>query len=487
VAAVTVYPQGAVVERHALVALPAGRSQVRFSGLPPFLDETLLQASSPDQGLAIVGIAAEPASTRDRDSQPIAEAKARLRATELDLRSLEVERVILQTRLRTLRGFSDHARPRIRDGALDPAGEVGALEQTLDALRDSSLEAVQDLFALNARERALLRANADAEMELDRLNRAEVESSVLVVVDAAESMEANVVLSYGVEEAEWTPQYRLTWTGDPSEAQLHMFARIEQRTSEAWERVQLAIRSARPTELIEAPSLGPQELQLYPAADGSIEGLDPDARTEAPSRAGPAHLAAALAATVTNDGSPSWVPVLEGPLPMELQRELVPEQLPQLAVVGRSIAELPMDLPAGPVLLSGPDGPSGEARIEATPRSGSLAVVLDTVRGVYSERTPNRDRLVAKQSRGGSTVHRFEVAIVVVNGSAEAQRFAVHEAVPTAVDPRVRIDVEAEVVPTAFDESTGRLRWDLALSPGERAEISLSYEVEAPDDLGWFP
>lgn len=272
VARVTVYADGAAVQRRTSVDMPAGESTIVLRGLPAGLDPNSLRVEG--QGSAALGIVSVDSRAAPGDARPVVDPDGERR-----LDALKGERDGLAGAIEAAEGqkaavlrYAQASPEKLGNegGTLDPEKwplawrTIGAglaeINETLRGLRDRARLLDDDIAAL---ERARPPAPRPGAPKRD----------VLVAVSAAGPVKADLSVSYQVSSASWTPVYdaRLTTGGEKPKLELVRRASVQQRTGEDWTGVSLALSTVRLRRGTAAPDLPTQVLTL----------VDPFAEAEA--------------------------------------------------------------------------------------------------------------------------------------------------------------------------------------------------------------
>ena len=316
IARVTVYPDGASVERKVAVAIPAGETVVVLRGLPAGLDARSLRVTG--DGDAVLSIASVDSRVVPGDARPAADADLERR-----LEALRAERDAAADAI----AAADGQKAAILRYAQASPEKLGADGKPLDVEKwpDAWRTIGQGLTEINDTLRAQKNRVRTLADEIAALERARPQpqrpgapkTDVLIAVTGAEPVRANLSVAYRVGSASWTPVYdaRLLTTGDRPKLELVRRAAVQQRTGEDWKGVALSLSTVRSRRDTAAPDLATQTLGI----------VDPQAEAEA-----------ARAASVASAGT------LQRPMPAAKS----------LAENRAADAVAPPPVPAAPVLAT---------------------------------------------------------------------------------------------------------------------------------------
>lgn len=516
ITAVTLYPQGAAIQRETVIDLPAGQHRVILNDLPR---STPLEQVRVDLRGATLG-----AVTGRRDAVPprseaeraeIVAARARLASTETQLHSARAQ-------IRTIRLEAEAAQARIR--FLDRLGaEAGAAQMDVPALRalsqmigEDTLTALQQAQAANLRADDATRDLADLEEARDRAEQAldalltedDARAALFIDVTADTASKARLRVSYVTGAASWTPVYDLRLARETGALDVQRGAFVAQSTGEDWRDVTVTLSTARPTGQTAPSDLHPRGLRIYEedkmprplamarGADMAADGTAPEAPkmeassvTQATARFDglnvsydyPAPVTIASGAdrarlslgelSFTADLRARAVPLhddtafLMAAFTNDGQEVILPTGEASFYLDGRYIGQRPLDLiPAG-----------ASADLSFGPIDG-----LRVARRVL-ERTGG-DRGVITRSND----LRETVRLDIENLTEETWPLEVIDRVPFTEQEDLSIDWRATPAPSEenIDDQRGLLAWRFDLAPGAQQEIRLSKTITWPE--GWI-
>lgn len=250
---VTVFMNGAQVERSTSTNLTAGEQTITFTGLSPYTDTKSLQVKARGK-LTVLGVnyrTTHPDSlkqSRQRD-----EAKKNVKAIVDKQQELEAQKEVIVAQLEMLKTNSSVAGRT----AVTPLAGIKELNNYYS----------QELLSLKKRMKAL-----DEEIEqldevrqqrqktLDSIAALKLKAAIDVDVklDMAQAGRAEFDLVYYVKNAGWYPTYDIRSIGITQPLQLSYKANVFQKTEEEWKNIPVTLSSANPSHSNIAP-----ELQTY--------------------------------------------------------------------------------------------------------------------------------------------------------------------------------------------------------------------------------
>lgn len=251
---VTVYQQGAQVERKSRVTVPAGSSILRFEGLHASIDPNHIRFTA-------TGDFSILAMYYTYLTDTIAGRKSQVRRVEL-----AEERTKIQEQVQVEQSFLDIYTRELnmlqanqQFGSKDDGVKVQDLIDASNFLRARFTDIREQQLLIEERVKSL-----QAEMQrIDQLSAAlpplqtETTLEYLVRVQCPKQTAANLTLTYQVAGAGWYPSYdaRVNSVSDPLE--LEYKANVYQSTGEDWDNVQLTVATGSPNLNRKQPRLLP--------------------------------------------------------------------------------------------------------------------------------------------------------------------------------------------------------------------------------------
>lgn len=536
VTAATVYPDRAVVSRLATaVQVPAGTSEITFSGLPAGLQDESLQVSA--RGPVAASLLDIAARTVFVTAEPDARVKAledQLLALRNDERALKDQGAVLESQ-RTLLA-------NIEKASTTP---VPAPAGTTPPPRPS-LEDYEKLLGFSAAQRAKLDAAAQkldlertalaekitaAEAQLRELRgkqpgrRATKVVTVRLSTPAAAALEVN--LSYALAGASWTPAYDARLRSEKREVQLDAFGLVRNATGEDWTNIALTLSTARPGLGGAAPGIEPWYVDIARPArrasqtvisqpgvlsagfsnkvvmEADLFGASPVveasfATAAVETAATSANFKIATPVTLASDNTPQRLPLGAATLAAELQYQATPklQETAYLAAYVTNRSELPFLAGALNVFLD--DTFVAASRLATTMPGEKFTLSLGADEGISIKR-----KIVSRFTEDTGLVSKsrrttYDILVTVTNNKRTPERVVIQDAVPVARDEKITVRLlapaERELLkpedaaaqppkPGIARDADGKLTWRFDLKPGEKRELPLRFSIEHPIDL----
>src|SRR6185295_13119182 len=255
---VTIFLQGAQVERSAKQNLSAGKYNVVFDGISPKIDKQSIQLKA-DGKLTILSVTHQVNFLKEQQVQE-------------EIKQIESQKVVILERIDMEKNMQNVYRQEEQmiiknqsikgDNATLKAGE---LKEAVDFQRQRLTEIYQKL---QENDHNLKKMDTDLQKfnkQLTELNQKKdlSTSEIIVAIDVKEAMNASFRLSYLVNQSEWYPTYDIRVQDIAKPLTLQMKANIKQQSGEDWKDVKLFLSTGDPNENGTKPTLIPWYLKYY--------------------------------------------------------------------------------------------------------------------------------------------------------------------------------------------------------------------------------
>jgi uncharacterized protein (TIGR02231 family) len=500
-ASVVIYPDRAMVKKTLHVAVGKGENTLELTGLTPSMIDDSVQAGIRSAAkVRIVDIEVRRTALVKADQERTREVQAEIDTVDQELirqgNALAVQKNSLAF-LQKVLPFPQNQNtsfPTVRDylvaqeqAMTDRLGKVAELEQALTALN---------------------KKKADLEKEKRNLGPGRDDSkSILVTIYAEAATACDLEYSYFLSGVQWTPKYEVRADSLAQRVELNFFAIIRQTSGEDLSGSNVEISTARPAVSGELPELAPWRLDIYQPpvyqSYGRAEKGNRVAAMEMPEAPQAVTLAADTAMAppeVRNEAtSMSYVLTQKIALPSDNQphKILVSSSggeaqfeylaIPKLAKAASLTAELKnpfvFPLPGGELNIF-LDGRFVSTRIVEKPVLAGdemrLTLGMDETIAVssklekqFTERTGAFNRKIRKH---------YEYRSEIVNGKARPITLLVRDQVPVSAHEEIKVEVISPAQKEAEIGADGIITWTLTLAPGEKRELTTSFDVSYPEN-----
>lgn len=254
---VTVFLQGAQVERTARQNLPMGKYNIVFNGISPKVDKQSIQLKA-EGNLTVLSVTHQVNYLKEQQAQE-------------EIKQLEIQKeqwldkMALEKNMKNV--YSQEEQMIIANQSIkgDATLKAAELKEAADFQRQRLTEIYQKL---QDNDHSLKKMDIELkkiDKQLAELNQKKdlSTSEVIVAVDVKESMTANFKLSYLVKESSWFPTYDIRVQDISKPIDLEMKANIKQQSGEDWKDVKFFLSTGNPNENGTKPTLAPWYLRYY--------------------------------------------------------------------------------------------------------------------------------------------------------------------------------------------------------------------------------
>ena len=267
---VTVFLNGAQVQRSTTANLPEGQTKVIFKKLSPNINMKSLLLSCKED-LQILDVKHKTYQTEQEDN--LEDLEASVKEGILQLRN-ELEDLDLQlTLIREEQVILEQEKRFIKDVKLTHKNgeqEVSALAQQLDFYQEKYISLTKRLFELNKEQQKVSLVKRGKERTLNEVNQQHnvskknaIFSQIEVLIKTEKALTANFDLSYLVNDARWIPSYDIRTEGIDKPLEFTYKSEIYQNTGIDWKDVKLTVSTANPYQNNNRPILSPWYLDFY--------------------------------------------------------------------------------------------------------------------------------------------------------------------------------------------------------------------------------
>ena len=247
---VTVFTNGAQVERSQSLNLTAGEQVITFTGLSPYTDTKSMQLRARGK-LTVIGVnyrKAYPDSLKQ--VKQVKDAQQKVKEAEDQENQLKAQREVVESQLEMVKTNCSVGNRT----AVTPLAGIKEINnyysQELLTLKKKLISIDEDLKKVKE-QKLRLEQNVDSIAHLTLTTVTEVD----VKVSVPQACRAEFDLSYFVKNAGWYPTYDVRSEGTSNPLQLSYKANVFQNTKEKWDNVQVTLSSANPNRSNVAPEL----------------------------------------------------------------------------------------------------------------------------------------------------------------------------------------------------------------------------------------
>jgi hypothetical protein len=254
---VTVFMQGAQVERTAQQPLKAGKYNLVFDGISPKVDKQSIQLKA-DGKLTVLSVTHQVNFLKEQQVQDEMKQLETQKEQWLDKIALEknMRNVYSQEEKMILANQSIKGDATLKAAELKEAADFQRLRLTeiYQKLQDNDHNLKKMDGELQKINKQLIELNQKKDLST---------SEVIVAVDVKEASTASFRLTYLVNQSSWFPTYDIRVQDISKPINLLMKANVNQQSGEDWKDVKLFLSTGNPNENGTKPTLSPWHLRYY--------------------------------------------------------------------------------------------------------------------------------------------------------------------------------------------------------------------------------
>ena len=494
---------GAQIHRTASVRLPAGRSEVRFVGLDPYLNPESIQLNA--GGLTVLSV-----TRHDNFLEPIEETAEVLRLRERigeKSDSVAAEQVMLEVYEREelmLVANQDL-------GGTDGGATAGQIESVADFLRNR-LREIRTARLSHEKQIKRLKAGIESlQRQLEALMgsmKPAPSSEIAVVVERSSAGTSEFELSYVSRRANWTPMYDFRVEDVDHPLSLHYKASIQQHTSEVWENAKLTLSTADPSQRRVKPQPRPQYVRYYTPApvgrafskaqmsqrkageyDEVVVIADMGEEESAPmeyvtvetrSNTTSTEFEIDSPYTIESDADASIIDIVQHDVEGVFEYYAAPALSRDAFLTARVTGWESYNLLSGSANLFFGNTFVGQTYLDMQNVSDTLDLSLGIDQGIIVKRTQQED-FTKKRFLGGRRTDVSAYEIEIRNNKAVPIRIVIEDQIPLSSDGSIEVSLEDDGGAHHIRE-TGVLRWEKEIPPATTETMQFQYEVRYPRD-----
>ncbi|HWM99744.1 MAG TPA: mucoidy inhibitor MuiA family protein [Streptosporangiaceae bacterium] len=506
ITSVTVFRDGARVQRSGTVSMAQGQQAVVIGGLPASVDPASVRVAARGPGLTLLSVEVHHGYRTDPLRQETTRLRAEAERCRDAVRALDDEDAAVRAQLDFLGHLSGAAATALaravgfgrasHDDLAQMAGHLSAdTAEALGRRRDIAARSRAARLELEAAERRLEEAEQRAGQPV-----AYTEVSAILEADAA--AQAQVELSYHVPGASWRPLYDLTLDGE--ELAVSYLAEVTQQTGEDWPAVELVLATTRRGRHQGLPELDPWYIGRAVVAPRAAPQMRRRAMAVAAGAAGGAGApqADALEAevlmaepgdsvgaglvyriqrplAVPADGGPHKTSIGRFGLDAALDHLAVPVLAPEAYLRATVTNTSPLLLLPGPARVFHGTQFVGETSLATVAAGEEFELQLGVDDQIRVERKLRR-RSTGKAVIGGTRTIDVGYEITVENHRTGKTVVSVHDRIPVSTDGDIRVRLRETSPAPATQTDLGELTWELSLDGGQEATVRYRFTVEHP-------
>lgn len=509
---VTIFSNGAQVERSKSVQLVAGEQVVTFTGMSPYMDFESMQVKAKGR-LTVLGVShrmGHPDSAAH--ARKMHEAEDGVKTVARRIQQVKDEQDMLAEQLELVKGNCSVAGRTVATPLANIKELNGYYAQEVLKLKKRKQELDEQLETLNDE----LKQKRSKRDSIAKVNIATV-TEIQVKLNAQQAGRADFNISYYVRNAGWYPSYDVRSNSTKEPLQLSYKANIYQNTKEEWKNIALTLSSANPNRSNVAPALTTYWLDFEPeirynrstgsrrvlksvernvmtvdeALQGRIAGLDiadkegdlgESVVIENFQQQAMFGYEFEIKHPLTLPNSPrsgaTAIEIARYDLAAQYEYRGYPKIDKETFLVADATDWQRLNLLPGEANVYFDNSFVGKSYLDPTASTDTLHFSLGRDQNIRLQRTKVNEKS-QRRFLGSNQEQTVTWRITVKNTRQDAVSLTVFDQTPIARNSDINVSVE-ELSGGRRDEHTGIVRWALQLNPGEQRELILQYKVKYP-------
>jgi len=527
---VTVYTQGALINRVASFKLSEGAQSIIFPDIIPQIDENSLRVSGEGSAdVKILGASFKKEFLKESSAEKVQQLQSQIQQINDDINILNNTNLVLQDKkafLDSVRLFSNGQLPKDLVTKMPQAGELENTLKFLDTkLRENYKELVDTELAIREDEKKLDVLNRELNniAGFDRKQKV----SILVDLEVVKSGSLDLRVAYRVAGANWYPIYDARADFAKSEVELVSFGMVKQSSGDAWDDVEMLLSTAQVNVSGSMPEVQPWFIRPYELRDKFKNAFRDERLLEvsdrmmmSQSQAGTTYGAGVASAplsveskkaeynytqseekgvaliykldrpaTLKSDGSEYKLPIAAQALKGNFEYSAYPKLSPYAYLLSRVTNAKDQQLLGGRVNIFLEGDFVGLGNIKTTGPNEEFALYLGVDENVKIKRKQLEkkvdDVFIANiPSPNRKVTYKFN--LTVENYKNRKIKVSLFEAMPVSENEKIKVNIaNVSFAPKDKDwkNRKGIWRWEIELEPKAKQEIFYTYSIECPRDM----
>lgn len=499
---VTVFINGAQINRTASTTIPAGTSYLVFEDLSPNINSSSVQVKGTG---SFVILSVTPQMNY---MKTIVKSKTVL-ALEDSLASYNEQLTYQQSLLEIYAAEKKMIIANQSIGGTQTGVNIEDLKAAAEFFRIRLADISSKTITANAKIKVIQEALTKVTNQLSTENSKNNTSTgaIVVAVTAKTAVTAAFEIDYAVTGANWYPSYDLRATDTSSPISLDYRANVYQTTGENWENVKLTLSTGNPSVSNTKPVIYPWYLYIYNSygnyrSDKGYMSSEAKVSNEISNTAGSgdymvdAETAANyttldvnttnfefvidLPYTINSGGKSTAVQIQKYSLPATYEYYAVPKQDLTAYLLAKVTGWEDYNLLSGYANLYFDGTYVGKSYIDAKSTKDTLDFSLGRDESIVITRTKQKD-LSSSQFIGNNRKVSFAWEISVRNKKKTAIDITIQDQLPLTTDKDIIIEKD-ETSDATYDENQGFLTWKLKVNSAETKKVNFSFSVKYPKD-----
>ena len=503
ISSATVYLTGAEIHRNKTVNLKSGKTKLIFTNLSPKINSKSIRITTASN-IDLLGITSKINYLAKKENLP----KTKQLQDSFRLITKQIQNITDQTD-----AFATEKKmllSNISIGGQDKGVSITELKQASDFYRSRITEINTKLSTLKSKKDKLSVKLQKIKNQLNELNVNSnySRSEITVLVSTKTTSTGNIELKYLINDAGWSPSYDIKTVDTDKPVKLEYRAKVYNNSDIDWENIKIKLSTADPNLSITKPVLNPWYLKYktysyndnarYKKAEGYIQNKiqtnnmpmtnqeqsldeklvisDTYADAEIPELSAEFNIKKAY--DIPSDDKPYIVDINEYELPATYKHYAVTKLDRDVFLLARITGWQDLNLIEGPANVYYSGTYLGQAFIDIR----NVKDTLDLSLGRDGKVLVTRTKLKAYSSSkiiGTKRKETMTYQLIARNNRNTEINLQILDQIPISQTDEIEVKV-LETSGAVANETTGKLKWEYKLKPGETKKITLSFEIKYP-------
>ena len=521
---VTVFMQGAQIDRSGYTTLPKGNSIVVFDGVSQFINRTSIKASGKgDFSILDVQYNYVYPKPGEIDSQAYNKLDGKIEKLQDSINSHNLEMANIRAKKKAIETEKGVI---LKHPLLNGQGKrdsLDLLKTTIKYLEDQLANIADRYLTLQKRELVMTKIQTRMNKRMQELKNykanfprpaaSQPKHQVHVSVYAEKATKAKISVTYKVNNAGWSPWYDITAKDAGDDVSLVYKAAVWQNTGIDWKNAKLRISNANPNQNNTKPVLPRWYIDYYrnmqvrqtrqpryfksqaekaiATTDADeVESVNDDVLTKDAGMAydysqkiqnfSSVEFDIDLPYSIKSTGKAHFVTVHKHNLNASFKHYLVPKLDKDAFVVARILDWENLDLLVGNANIYFGNTFIGRTVLDPTIVTDTLEVSMGRYRSMAIKRTKLKEKTKNKVV-GPKKVYTATYQIELRNNSANPINLALEDQIPVTNNQNIEIELTKPDGGT-LNEYMGLITWDFKLKPYEKKTVTYTYTITYPKE-----
>jgi uncharacterized protein (TIGR02231 family) len=503
VSRVTVYPDRAQLTHEASVSLTAGKTNLKLTGLSPYIDAQSIQVKGIGE-YTILAVNLQNNYLQNLEDMP--EVKNIRKQIESLQIKIEDEKAAINTLEEKQSFLAANKAILVKESSFSLEQFKNLMDlytNNIDQIAGSKLKKSRLIKDYEKQVADLQKQISDQQGKL-RLPSGEI----TVSVSSDKAVSGKMSFEYVVSNAGWYPSYDIRVDDINKPVTITYKANVFQNSGVEWKNVKLSFSNATPWVSGNVPVLNPWFINFYtPVTSTSgirIRGLSSRSAPLMVKKAEAADEAMALNEVVTaapvavekkvgemavtfnvsvpytivSDGKVQTIEIQKSTMPALYRYVTVPKISTAAYLTGNITDWAKQSLLSGEATMYFENTYVGKSDLNVNQLTDTLVISLGTDNSILVKREKRKDYTTRKVI-GANKTETYSFLITIRNNKTSTVSITVNDQIPVSSNNNISVEAD-ELTGGKLDEGTGMVKWDLEVKPGETKELVLTYSVKFP-------